>query len=388
MAVYLLAPDSATRAVEAIKDKIKTLVPDLLEITSLEQVAAELGRPREQKTVVIFISPVLPKSGFDNLVSLAARYRDQIFFILVSNEVSGSDYKTLVRSGGADWVPAGGALQEIPELLTRQKKIGAAAVPAQNETARAMVASFVPALGGVGNTSIALETALQIGRAKRTKSWRICYFDLDFQTSHVCDLLDTEPRLQIGEIVEHPERLDDHLFELFINHHSSGLDVLAAPKSRTDLCQISVAVLDVLLDRTVKRYDLVVLDLPVFWFSWTAPILQNSDTIFVTALNSVPCLRQLRLTLDEVVQAKSSTAQLSVVINRAEGGLFGGTKRRQHVERVVNDQKVFYVHEDPQATVRADRGLPAALGGPSRVRKDFYALAEFCSTARVNPRKG
>jgi pilus assembly protein CpaE len=383
MAVYLLVPESATGAVSGIIDKIKVLVPDLVEIRSLEQVAAEFSQNREQKTVVIFVSPVLTKSGFDNLIGIANRFRERIFFVLVSNEISAIDYKALMRSGGADWVPAGGELQEIPELLARLNK-PSLADNAKPNTARASIISFVPSSGGVGNTTIALETALRIGRAKKAKNLKICYFDLDFQTSHVCDFLDTEPRLQIGELVDHPERLDQHLFELFINHHSSGLDVLAAPKSRTDLCQIGVAALDVLLDLIVNRYNLVVLDLPVSWFSWTVPILQHSDTIVLTGINSVPCLRQLRLSMDEVLRAKSTVAQVAVVINRAEEGLFGGIKRRQHVERVMGKQKIFYVREDPQAIVRADRGAPAALGGPSRVQKDFHALAEFCSAVRSN----
>ena len=35
--------------------------------------------------------------------------------------------------------------------------------------------------------------------------------DLDFQTSHLCDYLDSEPRLQIDELSNAPERLDDQL---------------------------------------------------------------------------------------------------------------------------------------------------------------------------------
>ena len=379
MAVYLLAPDSATGATEGIKAKLRSIVSDLVEVTSLEQIAAALGRHRDHKTIVIFVSPVLAKSGFDNLVNLAVRYRDEIFFLLVSNEISAIDYKSLVRSGGADWVPAGGGLDEVPELLSRQIHSVSADVVTRPEMPRAMVVSFVPAAGGVGNTSIALEVALQIRRAKRTKNWKICYFDLDFQTSHVSDLLDTEPRLQIEDIVDHPERLDDQLFELFVNHHGSGLDIVATPKSKTDPCNIGVAALDVLLDRIVNKYDLVVLDLPVFWFSWTIPTLQNSDVILITAVNSVPSLRQLRLTLNDVLQAKSPSSQLAVIINRVENGLFGGVKRRQRVEKVIGGQKVFFVHEDPQAVVRADRGLPAGLGGPGRFLKDFTALADFCS---------
>src|SRR5947208_42107 len=68
--------------------------------------------------------------------------------------------------------------------------------------------------------------------AKRTRARRVCLLDLDFQNSHVCDYLDIEPRMQIHEIAANPERLDAQLFDLFVSHHTSGLDVLAAPRSR------------------------------------------------------------------------------------------------------------------------------------------------------------
>ena len=38
--------------------------------------------------------------------------------------------------------------------------------------------------------------------------------------------------MQIQEIAANPDRLDAQLFELFVSHHGSGLDVLAAPRSK------------------------------------------------------------------------------------------------------------------------------------------------------------
>ena len=43
--------------------------------------------------------------------------------------------------------------------------------------------------GGVGNSTLAIETGIQLKAAKRTRGRRICLVDLDFQNSHVCDYL-------------------------------------------------------------------------------------------------------------------------------------------------------------------------------------------------------
>src|SRR5205807_5999051 len=109
-----------------------------------------------------------------------------------------------------------------------------------------VMVAFVPSAGGVGNSTLAIEVGIQLKTAKRTRGRRICLLDLDFQNSHVCDYLDIEPRMQIHEIAVNPDRLDTQLFELFISHHSSGLDVLAAPRSRDRSPTLDVETLEAL----------------------------------------------------------------------------------------------------------------------------------------------
>src|SRR5207249_3796469 len=91
--------------------------------------------------------------------------------------------------------------------------------------AQPVVIAFVPSAGGVGNATIAIEVGIKLKSTKATRQRRVCLIDLDFQTSHVCQYLDVEPRLRIHEIESNPERLDDHLFDIFKSQHSSGLDV-------------------------------------------------------------------------------------------------------------------------------------------------------------------
>jgi cellulose biosynthesis protein BcsQ len=64
------------------------------------------------------------------------------------------------------------------------------------------IATFVASSGGVGNATLASETAVLLKAGKETRNLRICLFDLDFQTSHVCDYLDIDARLQMQEIVK------------------------------------------------------------------------------------------------------------------------------------------------------------------------------------------
>jgi pilus assembly protein CpaE len=379
MTIYLLTSEPHKKSsgqIEAIETRLATLVPEIRKIKRIEDVAAEISGNSTAKVVVVFVSPSLAGDGINNIISIAQRYRHRVFFILVSNEISGTDYKRLIRSGGAEWVAAGGSLQEIPELIHRQNFSPEPESRSQPD-GRPTIISFLPSLGGVGNTTIALDVALRIKLAKATRTRKICYIDLDFQTSHVCDYLDIDARLQLHDILDRPERLDEQLFELFVSHHRSGLDVFASPRSKLDPCDVDADALDPLLEMILSRYDLVVLDLPVTWYSWSRPVLANSNAIMLTGINTVPCLRQMRSTLDEVLKAKTSSTQLAIVMNRVARHLLGGVERRGHVEKVFPGENIFYIGENRRAIDRVNTGTPAALAGNHA--KDFAKLTSFCA---------
>src|SRR6516165_8913827 len=123
MSIYLLTaePWKADDQIKAIEAKLLTVVPELRKIEKIQDISAEIGSKSDGKIIVIFVSPTLPRSGIDNFINIASRYRDRAFFILISNEISGDDYKRLIRSGGADWIAAKGSLQEITELIYKQR---------------------------------------------------------------------------------------------------------------------------------------------------------------------------------------------------------------------------------------------------------------------------
>jgi len=384
MTIYLLTsgPSKESDQVKKIEAKLLGVLPELRKIEKIEDIAAEIRGKPDTKIVVIYLSPTLSGSGMDNFINVAGRYRDRIFFILVSNEISGDDYKRLVRSGGGDWVAAQGSFQEISELVYKQSLPSSG--PPQTDT-KPTIISFLPCMGGVGNTTIALEVALRIKLAKATRSWKICYIDLDFQTSHVCDYLDIDARFQISELLDRPERLDEQLFGLFVSHHACGLDVFAAPRSKLDPRDVDAEVLDPFLEMVLAKYNYVVLDLPVSWFSWTIPVLENSTAIILTGINTVPCLRQMRATLDEMVKSKLSSSQIAIVMNRVKRRLLRRIERRTHVERVFPNEKIYYIHEQADAVDRVNTGTPAALANTHV--KEYINLTSFCTGLRQAARR-
>ncbi len=383
MPTYFLSTNLSAEQSALLEKRIKAAVPDLVRIGRLEDVARDAGAQNREPSYIVLVGPADNDAYLERFISIATQYRDQFFFILISDDISANNYKRLVRTGSADWVSMAGAPQEITEIFAK-RRIGALSpqpTAAANQFDPCSIA-FVPAAGGVGNTTLLAEIGVGAKLQKANKERRICVVDLDFQTSHICDYLDIEPRLQIQEICENPERLDAQLFEIFVSRHSSGLDVFAAPRSKFDFAKLEVAALDALFEMVAKHYELILIDLPVTWFSWTGELIANSNAVVMTGINTIPCLRQLSQTLAAVREVRTigNPESIAVVINRCDRTLLGGVERRQHVESVLSDEQVFYVSNDPTAVVESSNtGVPLAASANSRrISKEIAAVAAFC----------
>jgi len=386
MATFLLRGNAKPQARSAIEQGLLATVPDLIEVSSFDPIIKRTsGAERGAPATVLVVAPPGDHGYFDRLVEVAAQYRNEIFLILISDEISGSDYKRLVRTGGADWASAKAGPREVLDIIARrqqQVRAPAAAAPRADRSPPVTI-SFVPSAGGVGNTTLIVETVVPLKKNKKLKQRRICIVDLDFQTSHVCDYLDSEPRLNIGEFSNTPERLDAQLFETFTTHHSSGIDVFAAPRSKFSSDDLNLNALDALFNMIAKSYDLVFIDHPLTWFSWTRQVIAASDGVVVTGINTIPCLRQISETLALVRSEGSLEAQIAIVLNRCEHTWLGSVARRKHVQRVLHDEQVFFISHWPQAVEAVNMGVPMALGQSSgKLEKEFAPLAGFCADVK------
>jgi pilus assembly protein CpaE len=117
--------------------------------------------------------------------------------------------RTLVQMRVADFLVKPVAPVDLVRACARVAKVQTAS----NEPTEAQIYTFLPSAGGVGVTTLAVQTAmLLLANAPRGKS-STCLVDLDFQHGAVADYLDLEPRLNLTEIEPRPDRLDRQLLE-------------------------------------------------------------------------------------------------------------------------------------------------------------------------------
>jgi pilus assembly protein CpaE len=228
-----------------------------------------------------------------------------------------------------------------------------------SETTEAQIYTFLPAVGGAGVTTLAVQSAMMLLNSSPRGKASTCLVDLDFQHGACADYLDLEPRLNLGEIEGRPERLDRQLLEVMLSHHPSGLAVVAAPNRPAEMRSFDPDVVTRLLDMVSSHFDYVVFDMPRTWFSWTDSVLLGSNKLFIISEMTVPGLRHAKQLVEAIRERLGDGPQPKVIINRFEQRLFSSGLRKNDIEQVLGDAFAACIPNHYGLVREAiDRGVP------------------------------
>jgi pilus assembly protein CpaE len=251
-------------------------------------------------------------------------------------------------------------VKPVPAAELVQTCARVAKKPANTDSTEAQIFTYLPAVGGAGVTTLAVQTAMLLlnsgGARGKTAT---CLVDLDFQHGACADYLDIEPRLNLGEIEPRPERLDRQLLEVMLSQHASGLAVVAAPNRPAEMRSFDPDVVTRLLDLVSSHFDYVVFDMPRTWFSWTDSVLLGSNKLFIVTETTVPGLRHAKQLVEAIRERLGDGPQPQVLINRFEQKLFSPGLRRGDVEQAIGEAFAACIPNHYNLVREAiDRGVP------------------------------
>ena len=227
------------------------------------------------------------------------------------------------------------------------------------EQTEAKIVTFLPAGGGVGVTTLALQAAFLYHSEQRSLAGTTCVADLNFQHGACADFLDLEPRLDLNEVEPRPERLDRQLLEVMISKHDSGLSVIAAPNKPAEMRSFDPAMVTRLLDLVSAYFDTVVIDMPRTWFSWTDSVLLGSDKLYIVSEATVPGLRQAQRLIAAIEERFEGEVNPQVIVNRFDSRRFGNGLQTGDIESALSGRLAGTVCNNYQLVREAvDRGVP------------------------------
>ena len=308
----------------------------------------------EGATVVVADLDTADEAEMLALERLVTRIGSWPPIVAVMPSFDGAAVRRLMQLRVADFL-----VKPVPPVELAQTCARVAKKPAATDTAEAQILTFLPAVGGAGVTTMAVQTAMLLLNSGARGKTATCLVDLDFQHGACADYLDIEPRLNLGEIEPRPERLDRQLLEVMISQHASGLSVVAAPNRPAEMRSFDPDVVTRLLDLVSSHFDYVVFDMPRTWFSWTDSVLLGSNQLYIVTEATVPGLRQARQLVEAVRERLGDGPKPQVVINRFEQRLFAHGLRRTDIEQALGDSFRTTIPNNYGLVREAiDRGVP------------------------------
>lgn len=328
---------------------------DLIQLITVEKNVTDL-RGEIQETdcgAVIIDMDAARLEDIEALQRVTRRLEGKAPIVVVTQEFNAAAVRILVHLQVADFL-----VKPITTADLVRSCIRALQGPGREENTESQIYTFMPAAGGVGATTLTLQTAFQLHHSV-TRGASTCVVDLNFQQGSCAEYLDLEPRFDITEIENQPERLDRQLLDVMLSKHASGLCVLAAPTRPSEMRSFNADLVVRMLDLVSAYFDNVVIDMPRTWFPWTETVLLGSNKLYVVAEMTVPCLRHTQRLIKAIYETVGKEVKPNVIVNRFEQKMFENGIKQADVEEILGDHFVGGISNNYRLVREAvDRGVP------------------------------
>lgn len=306
------------------------------------------------------------------LAALEAVRRDNFegAIVTISDNLDEEAVRGLLRWRVSDWLPSDASTADIVGACERAMLSQA---PRSEKSSRALCVALVPAAGGAGTTTLAIETAFLLAQRNRNHK-STCLIDLNFQSGALADYLDLKPGFKLETVASAPERLDTQLLEVMLSRHETGLAVLAAPRAPADCVHPDPSLIARVLSVASELFQTMVVDMPPTWQPWANDVLAGSDRIYVVTEFTVPALRKAQELTTVMQERLGEKAEVGAIVNKYRQQLFGNGLRKRDAEEMLGARLAGFVPED-YGLVRGaiNRGKP--LGSLRRSNRIDRSLA-------------
>jgi len=281
-----------------------------------------------------------------------------------------------IEAGADDVIPAGFARNELESrvmaLLIRSGKI---TPDAASRHAGAEVITFFSPKGGVGTTTLAVNTAVllagggspaparQNGGPDLPAS-RVLLIDLDLQFGQVATHLNLSPRYDVALVASDEAALNDpELARSYLDVHSSGLSVLAAPSRPEADFRVTLDQVQRILGLFQPQFDHIVVDLGSRLEPRTVWMLDQADVDVFVLFPEIAALRSTSLLSAFLAETTPLRARSHIVVNHIFPNELLKSRDVENLLRVKPAADIPFTEVDMIRSV--NEGVPLVIGRPT-----------------------
>ena len=238
--------------------------------------------------------------------------------------------------------------------------------------------------GGIGKTSIAVNTAVEI--ADMTKE-KVALIDLNLQLGDVSTFLDLNPGFDIAYIVKNLDNMDDtELIQSLSQYKNSTLYVVADPINIEKSKEITAEQIDLLIKRLKRVFSYIIIDVSTSIDAKSIKALDISDVILLIAIVNLPAIRNLQRCMNLFEKLGYGREKIKLILNRY---MENEEIKTSDIEDVVK-QKVYWKIPNNYLTMMSavNKGEPVSRINPdsniSVNYKDFASkLCDYLITSKL-----
>jgi pilus assembly protein CpaE len=379
--VMVRSPELGKELVTAIGPNDDTKL--YVRVGALKEVGAKIAKNDKPDVLIVDVDP----DDADDMAALRELAQlgngTSLPLVATAQSISPLMLRRLLRDGIDDFIPQPLNGSEVWDAL-RTAIAKHNRVAHQEKAAGGSVISFLRASGGMGATTLAINTAFVLAQASGGSAPRVCLLDLDPQFGNAALSLDVAHGHGMVDIVRSPTRLDGELLRGAMLRHRSGVYVLTAPNVPMPLDALRPEVVEQIIEVAQREFDYVIIDLPHALTHWTETVLVRSALLALVVQLTVPALRQARRLIDMLQEEGHYALPIAVVLNRYThrwNDILGVKDVEKALERKVD----HVIANDFELVCRAlNEGLPAtAINRRSKFSRNITELVE-AAVARMH----
>jgi len=201
-----------------------------------------------------------------------------------------------------------------PPQPTRTARVIPAAAPAVKRREPAKVVLFYGAKGGVGTTTIAINSAIALHKELGRK---VCLIDANLQFGDHRVFLDLGlDRMSVVDLAQ-AQTIDSDYVKQILVKHESGIELLLAPPSPETAELVTSEHLPNIIGLLAHEFDYIIVDIDKRLDEVNLRIMDAATIIYVVMTADLPCLKNVRLVLETIGHLGYSESKVKLILNRS-----------------------------------------------------------------------
>ncbi|MDA0203813.1 MAG: hypothetical protein O3A53_12305 [Acidobacteria bacterium] len=258
-----------------------------------------------------------------------------------------------------------GYLTEPYDLRALAERLGVERTIAAERTDSGSLIAFIPAQGGAGASTVALNTAIAMSERLQGHTLLV---DYDFHCGAIAFNLKLEPQHTLADALRCDYRNSEWTTTAT---RWQQLDVLVGPRDPSDVGPKDLKRAPSLFAAAASRYHCTVVDLPAPLLRSSAEVLDLADQAYVVCTPEITSLHLAKRLIERIRKLGRPGEKVRLLVNRV--GSWGALETEQ-IRRVVGSEVEWALDNDYAAVRQAAwSGGPIAAGSALRSQIDQLA---------------